>query len=148
MSGAMSRRKGANGERRACKLLTRITGEDWIRTPGGDVQFAGDIIPKGVVAPPWDRVFVEVKSYKGCRVEHLMMPTERELGWWRKARDEANTAKRWPCLVVWVAGRGGALVLESPRFAKASRVGWAERPQWEAQAQWLGCPVRVVGVEG
>ena len=151
MSGRASRDKGARGERRACALLARITGGDWIRAGGGEDQPRGDVIPAGTVPEPWDRAFVEVKSHRAVRAEHLLVPSALVLGWWARASAQAEAAGRWPLLVVWLHGRGGAVVL-SRRCPGWSEASWqaehAGGGTWTAAAEWGLEPVRIVGVAG
>lgn len=156
MAGKQSREKGARGERRACRLLGKITGEEWKRTPGGDVQFAGDIVPTGAVCRPWDRCLVEVKNYGNVRIEHLLFPTKRELGWLDKAEGEARAAgDRWPCLVVWVAGRGGVLVVLTDDIRGGFWDTLSDLTTWRGEVVWDerrpdGWPrgMTLIGVEG
>lgn len=145
MSGARSRRKGAQGERRAVKLMQAITGEDWRRAAGGEDQPMGDVVCAASMGDPWGTVLVEVKAHRACRAEHLLMPTKRELDWWVKANRQAFELQRWPLLLVWLQGRGGVLVSHrwiAPELGPDVAVGWQGRADWGQDS------VRLVGVRG
>ncbi len=147
MSGKKSRSKGARGERKACRLMEKITGEEWKRTPGGDVQFAGDVVPVGVVAPPWSSCFVEVKSHQDVGIPQLIFPTAKVMGWHEKAEDEAARAGgRWPLLVVWVAGRGGVLALLQQDERHDFWRGVEPFVTWTGKTTWGKDRVRLIGV--
>ena len=143
MSGARSRRKGATGERRAVKLMQAITGEDWRRAAGGEDQPLGDVVCAHVLADPWGTVLVEVKAHRACRAEHLLMPTQRELEWWSKAKRQATALGRWTLLVVWVHGRGGVLI--SDRNIR-TELGPGLEVSWEARSRWGSDSIRLLGV--
>ena len=61
--GASQRRKGASGEREACKALTEHIGGTWTRS-GSAQRRRGTGKPADVVSPQYPELFIEVKRGK------------------------------------------------------------------------------------
>ena len=115
--GKASRSKGARHERWCRKMLSAVSGHAWARAEGGRKQAFGDVVPKGDVPPPWDRLFVEAKDHADVRPAHLIRPCKKLRDWWETACEQAKAVDRRPVLVV--------------NFARCGKVAIAGREEVE-----------------
>lgn len=110
--GAKSSRKGSNGERELCKLLTEIFSGSFVRVPnsgamvGGknvhrrqtlsttqDRAFRGDIIPPDHLP----RFIIESKSYQDFRFHQLLQPGACPVldSWIKQTVDIIDPGDQW-----------------------------------------------------
>jgi len=92
-----SRAKGASFESKIVKILEKITGKKWARTPQsggvatrtGNTKLAGDIMRKGKTSP----YVIEAKKYKEVNLEDLVTRKGNMIKWIAQLEKEKGSRK-------------------------------------------------------
>lgn len=124
MSGRHSKEKGKRGERQIVKLLKQYLPGAFARNRAGT---KGD----DITVPEDFAYSIEIKfDYQHIKLQHLILPTQEVIGWWRQCERQANNKKRKPLLVVKLSGVWWCTTV-SPEWwqcvglqAQMATVGW------------------------
>jgi hypothetical protein len=119
VSGARSRRKGQEGEREVCGLLTENLGEKFTRNLDQARDGGGDV--------PCGRYLIEVK-----RVQQASLPA-----WWRQAVASAKRKGKIPALWYRADRKPWRVVVPLPE-AWATEQCWREGIEWTAEISPAG----------